>query len=232
MAEDNIIFEEMKSPISGTKWKFPSTDNTSSPNIIKGRYYSLYSELCDKCNPAKFMSEYDHDRIAIANDIYTQTMASSFYDDDGLKELRKRAMTELGIKFSTEKIYEELTNLLKPTKYTGTEKFNDANDLYFRIINNADDIEELERIKEEAKDFYPRPQPPEQPESNESNLPIDEDPEKQESNESNLPIDEDPKKEEDPEGDVSGKSVLYILLAALILISIISYYMYQLGHQL
>jgi len=154
MPEDNIIFEDVK------KWHFPKKTEPITPNVIKGRYYSLYAELIDKCDPDKFMTEYDHDRIAIANDIYTKAQETSFYDETMLKELRKRAITELGIKFSTEMIYEELINLLKPSKYSGTEKFKDANDLYNRVINNADDIEELEQIKDEAKNFYPKPKPP------------------------------------------------------------------------
>lgn len=159
MGEDDIIFEDMKPTINGTKWKFPSTKEKIVPNVIKGRYYSIYEELLDKCDPANFMAEYDHDRIVIANDIYTKTNAAYRFDDGTLKELRKRAMTELDITFSTEVIYEELTKMLDPSKYTGTEKFNDANDLYRQVINNADNIEELERIKDDAelKEFYPKP---------------------------------------------------------------------------
>lgn len=153
MEEDNIIFEEIKSSPDGMKWDIPKSSEALRPKVVPGRYASLYAELKAKCNPERFMAQYDHDRILIANDIYTLACANAD-NIDTLKLLRARAMKDLNIKFSTKKIYELLTSGLRPSRYTGTDKFGEANDLYQEVISHADDIEYLEKLYEKTKDSY------------------------------------------------------------------------------
>lgn len=79
---------------------------------------SLYEELTIKCNPVNYMQPYDSKKVAVANDIYSQ-LESNKSDQDKLKELRDRAMSELGLEFPPITLYKKLCELYNPIKYTG-----------------------------------------------------------------------------------------------------------------
>ena len=71
--------------------------------------------------------------------------------------LRLRAIEELGIKFSTELLYEKLTAACNPKNFTGEaynkERLELANRLYQEVLMNADNVFALEGIEEEAKEL-------------------------------------------------------------------------------
>ena len=66
-------------------------------------------------------------------------------------------MEELGIKFSTEQLFEKLTDSCNPKNFTGDsydeERLELANGLYQQILMNADDIFALEEIEGKAGDL-------------------------------------------------------------------------------
>ena len=74
-------------------------------------------------------------------------------DNNALKKLRRKIIQRLGMRFSTEIIYKDLTTALNPPRFIGdSEKFKIANNLYNQTLLNADDIEKLENILEVAKE--------------------------------------------------------------------------------
>lgn len=146
--DDYIIFAEVG------KDGMQSTSIEKQP--ILGDYEDLHDELLKKCNPVNFMRPYNKEKVDIANDIYEQ--ASQNKDNTTkLMRLRKRAMQELGIKFSTIKLFNKLKDACSPEIFTGENydatKLRKANELYAQILENADDIEALEEIEQRAYQF-------------------------------------------------------------------------------
>lgn len=143
--EDNIIFEEIK------KKHRNNVENDIPkplyPKPISGTYWSLYHELREKCNPIEFMTPYNYELVKLSNEIYT-LIEENKDDIEELKRIRKRAIEELGVAFSTKILYNELTSMLNPSKYVGNRELVDvSNELYNKVLRNADNIEELEQIK-------------------------------------------------------------------------------------
>lgn len=143
--EDNIIFEEIK------KKHRNNVENDIPkplyPKPISGTYWSLYHELREKCNPIEFMTPYNYELVKLSNEIYT-LIEENKDDIEELKRIRKRAIEELGVAFSTKILYNELTSMLNPSKYVGDRELVDvSNELYNKVLRNADNIEELEQIK-------------------------------------------------------------------------------------
>lgn len=148
--DDYLIFEGIsKAPDSHNE----QTAFVKEKKPIPGNFDSLFEELKVKCNPTKFMEPYDKIKIDIANDIYSQVLKSS-ENFDVLRQLRLRAIRELGIKFSTAKLYENLIEICHPKNFSGdnydAEKLTEANRLFADIKEYADDVENLERIEHEA----------------------------------------------------------------------------------
>ena len=142
------------------------SDNTHDGNIdkqpIPGEYESLLDEMKSKCNPANFMRPYDKEKINIANKIYEQVLRIGNAEQNTktkkeLRALRKKANQKLGIRFSTKKLYELLTKACNIENFThenyDAQKVRQANEFYSSILENADDIEALERIEQEASIF-------------------------------------------------------------------------------
>lgn len=106
-------------------------------------------ELLSKCDPSNFMNPYNHDKIAIANEIILQlNQAYSLID---LKRIRSEAV-KLNVYVDSLQIYEYLCKICNPTNYTGKkEEFQTANNLYERVLNSNKNYEELEAILEDAR---------------------------------------------------------------------------------
>lgn len=139
---DDVIFVEVK--------------KNTEKEPIPGSYDSLYEELKQRCNPENFIEPYDKKKIDVANEIYQQLLESS-QDDSQLKELRHRALKDLEVKFSTEKLYHYLAGICYPKNFTGeyydAQNLRLANELHPKIKENADDIEVLEDCELKAKDL-------------------------------------------------------------------------------
>ena len=150
MQEDYINFEEI------SKGETAKANQSSSlfRQPIRGRYQNLYAELKAKCAPENFMNPYEPEKVSRANELYAEVLATNAQADEKLKSLRLRAMEELGVKFSTEQLFEKLTAACNPKNFTGDsynkERLELANRLYQQILMNADNIFALEEIENEA----------------------------------------------------------------------------------
>jgi len=147
MEEDYIIFEEMKKKDANSFKQGGHEEKLAHPRPIMGVYSSLYEELRQKCNPSNFMHPYNFELVKLSNALYSE-MEVNKSDMDALKRIRRRAVAELGIKISTEKLYNLLSNRLDPSKYVGNRELVDmANYFYNQMLCNADNIEVLEQIE-------------------------------------------------------------------------------------
>lgn len=156
--EEYIIFEEINpyNKIWEGKNHEHNTQHQRYPSPIPGKYNSLYEEIIIKCNPSNFMSHYNPELLNTAHELYIRA-ENHKQDIQTLKELRKEITMKLGITFSTEQLFNDLRDSLNPTNFNGDHnKFTEANLLYHKTLLCADNIESLERIKEEAKkkDLY------------------------------------------------------------------------------
>ena len=153
MQEENINFEE----IGKDETAHAEQSSALFKQPIRGRYESLHEELKARCAPENFMNPYEPEKVSRANKLYSEILTLDKNDDEKLKLLRLRAMEELGIKFSTEQLFEKLTDSCNPKNFTGDsydeERLELANGLYQQILMNADDIFALEEIEGKAGDL-------------------------------------------------------------------------------
>lgn len=153
MQEDYINFEEI------SKDETAHTDQSSPlfKQPIRGRYENLHAELKARCAPENFMNPYEPEKVSRANELYAEVLATNAQADEKLKSLRLRAMEELGVKFSTEQLFEKLTAACNPKNFTGDsynkERLELANVLYQQILMNADNIFALQEIEVKAREL-------------------------------------------------------------------------------
>ena len=154
MEEDNIQWEEISKVMSKGKEASKSVVKEESPRPSPPppkTYSSLYAELWDKCNPKNFMVPYDQARVDKAILIYGDLQKVDRNDDNRLREIRDRAMRDLGITISTDRLYKELIsycdpqNLLKDGNFQ-TEALRIANQFYAQVRANKHDIHALEKL--------------------------------------------------------------------------------------
>ena len=153
MQEDNINFEE----IGKKETENAERSQTLFKQPVRGRFRNLYEELKVKCAPENFMNPYDPEKVSKANNLYSVVLATDAKDVEKLKQLRLRAMENLGIQFSTEGLFEKLTMACNPKNFTG-ETYDKrllelANRLYQKVLKDADNILALEEIEKEAKEL-------------------------------------------------------------------------------
>lgn len=123
--------------------------NTSWKEIFDLIYSYQRDELQAKSNPSNFMVPYDHDKIAKANDVLRLTQNSMKLED--LRAIRSAA-SEIGISVAPDQLFAYLCVICSPTNFTGKEnEFMIANDLYGRILQAKNNVDELENILIEAR---------------------------------------------------------------------------------
>ena len=154
MEEDNIQWEEISKVMSKGKEASKPVAKVEPPRPSPPppkTYSSLYAELWDKCNPKNFMEPYDQARVDKAILIYGDLQKVDRNDDNRLREIRDRAMRDLGITISTDRLYKELIeycdpqNLLKDDNFQ-TEALRIANQFYAQVLANKHDIHALEKL--------------------------------------------------------------------------------------
>lgn len=125
------------------------------PSPIPGHYDSLYDELLDKCNPGKYATQfsYNYELLKIANDLYSEIVETGNNNRERLVELRREAVKNLGIKISTEDLYNSLLKQTNPQRFMNP--YNKglvalANEFHHQTILYADDIEKLEDIESQV----------------------------------------------------------------------------------
>lgn len=117
----------------------------------------LLNELLDKCNPQNFMNPYNYEKVKIANELYPRLQKCDGNDNDELIEIRKEAISKLGIILSTSTIFEELCKTCNPQQFMNPynpDKVAKANELYSRVLQNKTDIDALENIRDEARILF------------------------------------------------------------------------------
>lgn len=117
----------------------------------------LLDELIDKCNPQNFMEPYNYEKVKIANELYPRLLNCDGNDNAELVEVRKEAISKLGIVLSTSNIYEELCKTCNPQQFMNPynpTKVAKANELYFRVLQNKMNIDALEKIRDEARVLF------------------------------------------------------------------------------
>ena len=141
------------------EWQEISSAETAAagnaPEMVDDTIYeSLYAELKIKCNPNKFMVPYDKERVSQANELYRQLMETSPQNEETLRQLRSKAIKELGVCFSSKALFQFLCNTCHPRNFMSpynAEKVEIANKLYAQVLEKAYNIEALENIQRSAK---------------------------------------------------------------------------------
>ena len=151
MQEDNIRFEE----IGKEETAHAEQSQALFKQPIRGRYQGLHAELKARCTPENFMNPYEPEKVSKANELYSEVLHTDEQADEQLKQLRLRAIEELGVKFSTEELFGKLSAACNPKNFTGEsynkERLELANRLYQAVLMNADNVLALEEIEGEAK---------------------------------------------------------------------------------
>ena len=153
MQEDNISFEE----IGKDETAHAEQAQALFKQPVRGRYQDLHAELKARCAPENFMNPYEPEKVSKANELYSEVLSTDAQAEEQLKQLRLRAIEELGIKFSTEELFTKLSAACNPKNFTGDsynkERLEQANKLYQAVLMNADHVLALEDIEGEAKEL-------------------------------------------------------------------------------
>lgn len=115
---------------------------------------SLYDKLKRLCNPAKFLKDYDKEKVDKANMIYQRLMEIKPDDKEALMSLQAEAVASLGIVLIDAEKLKDLTEKVNPQRFMNpynAEKIKLANDLYSRLTKEGLTYEEFAEIEETSK---------------------------------------------------------------------------------
>ena len=152
--EDNIQWEEISKVMSrGKEAGEPAAKvkpSRPSPALFK-TYPNLYEELLDKCDPKNFMEPYVQAKVEKAIRVYGDLQKADKKDTNRLREIRDRAMQDLGITVSTDRLYKELIGYCDSRNFRKdgdfpTEVLLVANQFYAQVLANKHDIHALEKL--------------------------------------------------------------------------------------
>lgn len=153
----NLIVDNQKEPTINKEEspkqspEFPQIkyNSISWKEIFDLIYTYQRDELQTKSNPSNFMVPYNHDKIAIANDVLRLSKNSTNFED--LREIRSLA-SEIGISIDCTQLFTYLSIICSPINFMGKEEeFKIANDFYGRILQAKNNIDTLEDILIEAR---------------------------------------------------------------------------------
>ena len=152
--EDNIQWEEISKVMSRGKEAGEPTAKVklSRPSPAPSKTYpNLYEELLDKCDPKNFMEPYDQAKVEKAIRVYGDLQKADKKDTNRLREIRDRAMQDLGITVSTDRLYKELIGYCDSRNFRKdgdfpTEVLLVANQFYAQVLANKHDIHALEKL--------------------------------------------------------------------------------------
>lgn len=124
-------------------------ENVCTASGIEIDYSSLYKELTEKCNPSNLLQPYNANKVEASIAIYFQLEKNKDNINELIK-LRNRAIKELGVKFSSQDLFEKLSQVFNPSNFMDKNyddvKLCAANKIYTQIQEYKDDIIELEKI--------------------------------------------------------------------------------------
>lgn len=154
MEDENIIWSDMSGQSSPAN---PMQGMNMMPRPIEPcqmkAYKSLYEELKDKCNPQKFVSPYNKEKVDMANRLYKRLLDTSESSTAALKEIRDQAMQQLGVQISTKELYQKLLKHCNPENFMNPYDFEavqSANEYYALVEEYRNDVGELERLNVEV----------------------------------------------------------------------------------
>ena len=145
--EGNIKWEEISKVMRDGKNPSGTQEAIEAHKIS----HSEYMELLDKCNPKNFMEPYDKKKVDAAILIYNDLSRIDKTNEKHIRVIRDRATLELGIKVSTDRLYNELIDYCNPQNFLTAVPFQAdllqaANHFYAEVRANKNDIHELERL--------------------------------------------------------------------------------------
>lgn len=123
----------------------------------KDRNRTLLERIIIKCNPKKFVKNYNGEKLKSANDIYSKALAVDKNDEAAIIELASRAENELGIflvSMNDIKIQRELCNPKRFMKPYDACKVEKASDLFGKLRQGVISYSVYAKIKEEIKLLY------------------------------------------------------------------------------
>lgn len=152
--DENVQFEAMPD------WGGMFSPKEEQKPIEEGKEYStLYEELVDKCDPAKFQE--DDILFQKSNTLFGLITNATEKDEKSLTPLRNRAIQDLNIHISTKRKYDYLKKYFSIEQYTEMRPYDEnrttqAREYSKRLEQNKNDILALEQLESDAKDFINR----------------------------------------------------------------------------
>ena len=115
------------------------TSNSKPEKLVDYMWYkeTMYERLKRLCNPAKFVDNYDKEKVDVANYIYSKLMSIDQNDEQAIDELVVIAEKDLRINLLDEYRFIYLKNRLNPKKYMepyDAEKVTLSNELYSQLM--------------------------------------------------------------------------------------------------
>lgn len=123
----------------------------------KERNRTLLERLKIKCNPKRFVKNYNGEKLKSANDIYSKAIALDVNDESAIIELASRAENELGIFLISKNEIKELKELCNPKRFMtpyDAQKVERANELFCKLSQGVVSYSALAIIKEEIGLLY------------------------------------------------------------------------------
>ena len=133
-----------------------SSSNSKPEKLVDYMWYkeTMYERLKRLCNPAKFVDNYDKEKVDVANTIYSKLMSIDQNDEQTIDELAVMAENDLHINLLDEYQFTHLKNCLNPKKYMepyDADSVTLANGLYSQLMRSDLNYTKYAQIKREAE---------------------------------------------------------------------------------
>ena len=127
--------------------------------VKEGREHkrTLLQRIIIKCNPKKFVKNYNVEKMKSANDIYSKAITTDVSDEKSIIELASRVENELGVFLVSKNDIKVLKALCNPKKFMkpyNPEKVEKANTLYGKLRQGVVSCSDYRKIKNEVDELY------------------------------------------------------------------------------
>lgn len=115
---------------------------------------TMYERLIRLCNPARYVDNYDKEKVDAANTIYSKLMSIDRNDEQTIENLAVMAENDLRINLLDEYQFTHLKNCLNPKKYMepyDADSVTLANELYSQLMQSDLNYTKYVQIKREAE---------------------------------------------------------------------------------
>ena len=124
---------------------------------IKESKQTLLKRILSKCNPKKYVKNYDGHLLDVANNIYSQALVTDINDDEEILKLASRAESELGVVLISKSDIRSLKKKCNPKRFMkpyNPEKVAVANELYTKLRQKNLSCAEYLDIKNKLNILY------------------------------------------------------------------------------